>query len=111
VILYLANRIDEGNAADLFHIDGGTRIVKLFRRQPSGNERIPRLMLDAETMAYDILRSHAPAYYGRVVVESVVGPDGRTLDDAYLLDCGYVTERLRGRIRRSRGCTSDFHTS
>lgn len=109
VILYLANRIDEGNAADLFHIDGGTRIVKLFRRPPSGNERIPRLMLDAETMAYDIvvahdnLRSHAPAYYGRAVVESVVGPDGRPLADAYatatpryLLDCGYVTERLRG---------------
>lgn len=91
-----------GVYADVFELDG--RAHKLFRSGPDSPPRQTRSgrkrVFESQCQAYRSLvkdpwlQSHAATFFGIGTVEHVIGEDGTSNDDDYLLECCYSIELL-----------------
>ena len=51
------------------------------------------------------LQSHAATFFGNCTIDDVIGEDGVSVSDCYLLDCCYSLELLDlGRLTKKRDC-------
>src|SRR5687768_16872963 len=90
--------IGGGVYADIF----GDRAFKLFKSGPAvpprqtaqGRRRVFECQCEAFRVANSDswLSGHVAAFYGVAILEDVIGVDGGSLRDTYLLDCCYSIE-------------------
>lgn len=123
MILYQAKFLSEGAFADVFVGESNDRVLKIFaspthvkKRHPPNDEKRRRDTFESECAAYEIAASqtelsrHVPTFYGRVPVTDVIGRDGKSVKDQYLLDCCYEMERVFGDPPVKIGaCPDDFY--
>jgi hypothetical protein len=94
--------LSSGNYADLFEVDG--RVYKLFRSGPEVPPRQTRVgrkhVFESQCEAFRSLskdpwlQSHAATFFGNCIIDDVIGEDGTSVSDCYLLDCCYSLELL-----------------
>src|SRR5437773_5774062 len=111
MILELKQRINSGAYSDIFLSEDRQRVFKLFISDKHKTntdqwlkpslERIRRTF-ESECQAYRLahehpfLTKHVPAFFGTVQVGDVIGPNGKSIKDQYLLEFCYSTELVRG---------------
>jgi hypothetical protein len=91
-----------GVYADVFEVDG--RAYKLFlsgpeslpRQTKAGRKRVFESQCEAfRSLSKDPwLQSHAATFFGNCTIDDVIGEDGTSVEDDYLLDCCYSLELL-----------------
>ena len=89
-----------GNYADVFELEG--RAYKLFKSGPDIPPRQTRegrkRVFESQCGAFRLLsedpwlQSHAALFHGACSVDNVIGHDGRSVKDDYLLACCYSLE-------------------
>ncbi len=91
-----------GNYAHVFELDG--KAYKLFlagpeilpRQTRDGRKRVFKSQVEAYQLLFrdPWLQNHSATFYGVCTIEDVIGGDGNSLRDDYLLDCCYALELL-----------------
>jgi len=101
----LHKQLGSGGAyADIFSVDG--KAYKLFKSGPEfpprqtreGRRRVYASQVEAYSRAGcdPELSRHTARFYGPCVIEDVIGLDGNSIRDTYLLDACYAVEILIG---------------
>jgi hypothetical protein len=97
-------KLGEGVYSGVYEVEG--RAFKLFKRYPQfpprQTEEGRRLTFQHQCQAYErassgtFLKNHIATYYGQFIIDDVVGADGSSLKESYLLDCCYIMEVMGG---------------